>query len=185
MELLLERHRVVSEGETALVSRARAGDKAAFQILHRQTVDRIYGFCLRIVADVPLAEELTQTVFVRAWENLDSFRGEGEFYSWLHRIAVNVVILNHRSNQRRLARVEYSDDLENFSKARSLPSPEAGIDLEQAIARLPERARTILILYDLEGFRHDEIARLLDIAPGTSKSQLHRAHQLLKAWLEQ
>jgi RNA polymerase sigma-70 factor (ECF subfamily) len=111
---------------------------------------------------------------------LAGFRGESAFSSWLHRIAVNVVLVDVRTRVRLRARVELSDDLEDFGEGSSHCPPEAMIDLETAIALLPAKARAILVLHDLEGYQHEEIAIMLDIAPGTSKSQLHRAHKLLK-----
>ena len=185
MELILEQHRAIAISEADLVARAKDGDRTAFEQLYRGNVDQVYAVCLRIVADIPSAEELTQRTFIRAWEMLRSFRGESAFSSWLHRIAVNVALVDFRSQQRRMARVEYSDDLENMV-GQDDPRPlDAMIDLEQAIALLPSKARAILVLHDLEGYQHEEIAIMLDIAPGTSKSQLHRAHTLLKERLQQ
>jgi RNA polymerase sigma-70 factor (ECF subfamily) len=175
--------KATEEEEGGIVTRAQAGDKAAFELLYRQNVSRVYAVCLRIVADVPLAEELTQTAFVRAWEMLKTFRGESKFSSWLHRVAVNVVLIDLRSRRRRSASVEPDGDVEQIAGAPSPHSAETAIDLERAIAHLPTQARTILVLHDIEGYQHEEIAILLDIVPGTSKSQLHRAHKLLKGWL--
>ena len=186
MELVLNQHRGIANTETAIIVRAQAGDKTAFEILYRQNVDRVYGLCLRMVADVSLAEELTQQSFIRAWEMLKGFRRESAFSSWLHRLALNVVLVEYRSRQRRTARVESSDDLNDYDDiARSSPPQDEAVDLENAIVSLPRKARTILVLHDIEGYQHDEIAAMLDIAPGTSKSQLHRAHKLLKEWLQQ
>src|SRR5206468_1173977 len=111
---------------------------------------------------------------------LSTFRGESAFSSWLHRIAVNIVLLEYRTNQRRLDRIEFSGDLESYSGGTSADHPEALVDLEQAITLLPSGARAILIMHDLEGYQHEEIAIMLEISVGTSKSQLHRAHRLLK-----
>ncbi|MBI4548836.1 MAG: sigma-70 family RNA polymerase sigma factor [Ignavibacteriae bacterium] len=177
----MEEHKAITE--TDLVTRAQNGDTTAFEQLYRQNVDRIYALCLRITANISRAEELTQQAFVRAWEKLYSFRRESAFASWLHRIAVNVVLVDYRTNQRRMARIEYSDDLESYTD--NSDPPEVIADLEQAIALLPLKARTILVLHDIEGYQHEEIAIMLDISPGTSKSQLHRAHKLLRERLEQ
>ena len=181
----MEQTKRLANAEAQVVALAQSGDKEAFELLYRQNVDRTYALCLRIVADLQLAEELTQRAFVRAWEMLGSFRGESAFSSWVHRIAVNVVLVDYRSQQRRSARIESSDDLEYAAARSNHPSADSMIDLEQAIALLPTKARAILVLHDLEGYQHEEIAIMLDIAPGTSKSQLHRAHKLLKERLQQ
>ncbi len=180
MELFLGEYRKIEAPEAEFITRAQGGDRPAFEQLYRVNVDQIYALCLRISSSVPLAEELTQQAFIRAWEMLGSFRGESAFSTWLHRLAVNVVLTDHRSRQRHLARVEFSDNLEGYDDSVVRESPETIIDLEQAVALLPPRARMILVLHDLEGYRHEEIAIMLEITPGTSKSQLHRAHQLLK-----
>lgn len=185
MELLLGEHKKIEAQDAEFVARAQGGDRLAFEELYRGNVDQVYGLCLRLSADVSLAEELTQKTFIRAWERLKSFRGESAFSSWLHRIAVNIAISDRRSQGRWLARVVYTDDLERFDGSNGSESPESNVDLEQAVLLLPAGARTILILHDLEGYRHEEIAIMLEITPGTSKSQLHRAHQLLKERLQQ
>ncbi|MNC87873.1 ECF RNA polymerase sigma factor SigE [compost metagenome] len=120
----------------------------------------------------------TQDVFVRAWRKLGSFRGESAFGTWLHRLAVNVVLTDHRSAGRRERRAEAAVEL----GARSVPPPRAGlaVDLERAIAALPPGARAVFVLYDVEGYRHEEIAAMTGIAAGTSKAQLHRARTLLR-----
>jgi RNA polymerase sigma-70 factor (ECF subfamily) len=126
------------------------------------------------------AEELTQDVFVRAWQMLHTFRGESAFSSWLHRVAINVVLADIRSAKRRTARIAVVDDgsLEDAEERVSIAG--SGIDLEHAVASLPPQARTVFVLHDIEGYRHEEIAVMMGIATGTSKAQLHRARKLLK-----
>lgn len=182
MELILQEPRISVNSESDLIYRSQAGDKHAFELLYRQSVDHVYALCLRIVADVPLAEEFTQVAFVRAWEMLKSFRGESAFSTWLHRIAVNVILSNERSEQRRRARVEYAD-LEDIDDPNNSSSDVNVMDLERGIAGLPPKARMVLVLHDIEGYQHDEIAAQMNVSVGTSKSQLHRAHKLLKEWL--
>ena len=168
-----------------LVQRAQDGDLEAFRELYRENAGRVYAVCLRMAADAGRAEELTQEVFVRAWEKLGHFRGESAVASWLHRVAVNVVLESWRSEQRREARVQPAGDLSQFA---GIPSPglapEERIDLERAIASLPPGARTVYVLHDVEGYRHREIAKLTGSAVGTSKAQLHRARRLLMEALE-
>lgn len=169
---------------TDAIQRAQQGDRAAFEQLYREHVHRVYALCLRIVANTAAAEELTQDVFVRLWDVLGSFRGESAFSTWLHRLTVNVVLAASRSQRRRVARVFGTDDLSPFDRMESTPKPGMRLDLEHAIANLPEQARAILVLHDIEGYRHEEIAAIMGLATGTSKSQLHRARKLMKEALK-
>jgi RNA polymerase sigma-70 factor (ECF subfamily) len=143
-------------------------------------VGRVYALCLRIAADSGRAEELTQDVFVRVWEMIGSFRGESAFSSWLHRVTVNAVLVDIRSSRRRSARVFVTDDLTAYDTTETDSPPGTALDLESAIASLPPQARMIFVLHDIEGYRHEEIANLMNLAPGTCKAQLHRARKLLK-----
>jgi RNA polymerase sigma-70 factor (ECF subfamily) len=163
-----------------LVAQARAGSFRAFEELYRRHVGRIHSLCLRMTANRERAEELTQEAFTRAWLKLSTFRGESGFPAWLHRVAVNVVIGDGRSRTRRLARERTVGDVEDLQRRAPTGVPGLGLDLDRAIARLPERARAVFVLHDVEGFRHDEIGRMLEIATGTSKAQLHRARKMLR-----
>lgn len=171
-----------------LVARARSGDQAAFRDLYRQHAGRVYALCLRLTGDARDAEERTQDVFVRLWGKLGSFRGESAFSSWLHRLAVNVVLNERRTTGRRERRVLPVEDPVNVvgaQHATPLHSPVVlSIDLERAIAELPEGAREVFVLFDIEGYGHSEIAELVGIAEGTSKAQLFRARRLLREKLE-
>ena len=165
-----------------LVRSAVAGDDRAFEALYRMTSGRVYAICLRMTADRDRAAELTQDVFVRAWERMDGFRGDSAFESWLHRIAVNVVLEDARSTNRRLSRVEPREDLavvESASASRSASRPDDRLDLEAAIAALPPGMRRVFILHDVEGYRHEEISRMTGSAQGTLRAQLFRARRLL------
>lgn len=166
--------------ERDLIRQAQARETRAFEQLYRTHVGRVYAVCLRLTASVPTAEDLTQRTFVAAWQKLDHFRGDSAFSSWLHRIAVNVVFAELRSDQRRERRVFTTDDPAEFEQVPPAPSTGTRIDLEQAIAALPPQARAVFVLHDVEGWHHDEIARQLGIADGTSKAQLHRARKLLQ-----
>jgi len=169
--------------EAELVHRAQAGDRIAFEQLYRDNVGRVYALCFRMAGTADLAEELAQDVFVRAWQKLGSFRGESAFSSWLHPLTVNVALSERRSRRRRVARVMTTDDLTEFERpgppTRS-DGPEAGFDLERALATLPPGARAVFVLHDVEGYKHEEIAELTGVATGTSKAQLHRARKLLR-----
>jgi RNA polymerase sigma-70 factor (ECF subfamily) len=172
-----------------LVRLAAAGDQRAFERLYRLHVDRIYGLCCRLCnGDTARAEQSTQDAFVRAWEKLGSFRGESRFGTWLHRLTVNVVLGEHRLLKRWVA-FEDGSSTEDEAAADSIIPPQhedtgLRMDLERALSRLPNGARTVLVLHDIEGYQHEEIASLTGIAVGTSKAQLHRARKLLKEWLQ-
>jgi RNA polymerase sigma-70 factor (ECF subfamily) len=174
------------------VNRAQEGDQAAFEQLYRDHVGRVYGLCLRMTADTGRAEELTQDVFLRAWTKLSTFRGDAAFSTWLHRLTVNVVLADKRSQGKRWALLKGTDELEPYeglaAKAGTMAPEEApkgvGMDLEQAIAALPDGARKVFVLYEIEGYRHEEIAEATGTAVGTSKAQLHRARKLLREALQ-
>jgi RNA polymerase sigma-70 factor, ECF subfamily len=182
------------EDSARLVARACAGDVDAFEQLYRREVGQVYALCLRMTADVSRAKELTQSVFVRAWDRLASFRGDAKLSSWLHRIAVNEMLVEARSDRRRRARVVLAEDSAETEHAGSstdddraptnsgyaLPvDTETRIDLERAIAALPPGARTVFVLHDIHGYRHEEISRMTGSAEGTLRAQLHRARKLL------
>lgn len=181
----MELHRASAPDIPDIVQRAQRGDTRAFEQLYREHCGRVYAVCLRIAADRGRAEELTQDVFVRAWDSLTSFRGDSAFSSWLHRIAVNAVLVDLRTRKRYMARVESTDDLVRFDRTGNEFSWGEHLDLEKAIAALPPQARAIFILHDIEGYRHEEIAEQMELAVGTSKAQLHRARRLLREALKQ
>lgn len=167
-----------------LVARAAAGDQGSFRELYRQHAGRVYALCLRLTGDASDAEERTQDVFVRLWDKLASFRGDSAFSSWLHRLAVNVVLNERRTTIRRERRVMPAEDPGALEKNRGNPTEGLSIDLERAIAELPDGAREVFVLYDIEGYGHGEIGQLVGIAEGTSKAQLFRARRLLREKLE-
>ncbi len=167
------------DAQPSLVARAQAGDTAAFRQLYDENVGRVFAVCVRMVANTARAEELTQDAFVQAWQTLGSFKGESLFSSWLHRVTVNVVLMNMRSERRRTAKVFSSGTWEEMD-AGSSPQTGTAMDLEQAIADLPPQARITFVLHDVEGYTHEEIASQMGLAVGTTKAQLHRARTLLK-----
>lgn len=165
------------------VGRAQQGDPEAFEQLYHEHLGHIYALCLRMVRDEGRAEELTQEVFVRVWQKLGTFRGQSQFKTWLHRVAVNVV-LKHLRTQRRLAAREADEELAKFTSAVHRAMPDTRMDLERALASLPPGARQVLVLHDIEGYRYREIAELMATAEGTVKSQLHRARRIMREALE-
>lgn len=169
-----------TDEESRVIVRARERDGRAFEWLYRLHVGRVYAVCLRMTANARRAEDLTQRTFVTAWQKLPWFRGDSAFSSWLHRIAVNAFLADHRAEQRRTARVFGSEDPAQFEAPTPAAPPGTRLDLEQALATLPAQARAVFVLHDVEGWRHDEIAAELGVAVGTTKAQLHRARKLLQ-----
>jgi RNA polymerase sigma-70 factor, ECF subfamily len=169
---------------TAAVRRAQSGDADAFAAVYRALAGRIYALCLRFEGDAVTAGERTQDVFVRAWERLPGFRHESSFPTWLHRLAVNVVLADRRAAWRRERRVSIAPEPEMLLAPATTDDAGARLDLEQAMSKLPPGARAVFVLHDIEGYQHAEIADQLDIAEGTSKAQLFRARRLLREALE-
>ncbi len=170
------------DSEADLVRRARRGDVDAFEELYRGHVGRIYAVSLRMVADPALAEELTQEAFVRAWRKLASFRGTAAFSTWLHRLAVNVVLDALRA--RRRWRERFTEEQPAQPPVAPARDPAGSLDLERGIALLPPRARAVFVLHDIEGYKHREVARLLDLSVGACKAHLHRARRRLREELD-
>ncbi|MGH7657019.1 MAG: RNA polymerase sigma factor, partial [Gemmatimonadales bacterium] len=165
----------------ALALSAAAGNREAFAELYRRTVGRVYALCLRLSGDPVRAGELTQDVYIRVWEKLGGFRAESAFTTWLHRLTVNVVMSESRREMRR-ERHTVSGAME-LLPAKPAP-PGLTLDLERALPLLPDGAREVFVLHEIEGYRHEEIAGLTGIAVGTSKAQLFRARRLLREMLE-
>ncbi|KAA2285238.1 RNA polymerase sigma factor [Arenimonas fontis] len=171
------------EEDHALVRAAGAGDRHAFEALYRRHVRRVYALLWRICGHEARAEDLVQDAFVRAWQALPGFRFESAFSTWLHRLAVNTALMELRSRRG-------NEDLETGDEALlhhpagdDVERAASGLELERAIATLPPRARAVLVLHDVEGWKHEEIAAELGMAVGSSKAQLHRARHLLRARL--
>ena len=162
---------------------AAGGDTGAFERVYERHVARVHGLARRM-AGPEAADELTQDVFVRAWQKLGTFRGDASFGTWLHRLAVNVIIERFRSlgTQRDRFLADGDEALERMPSPRL--SGDFRMDFDTAMARLPNAARKVFVLHDVEGYKHHEIGSLLGISPGTSKSQLHRARSLMRTHLE-
>ena len=168
-------------GRDSDVALAAAGDASAFERIYRTYVPRIHSLSRRMLGS-ELADEVTQDIFVRTWQKLGTFRGESAFGTWLHRLALNVVIERRRSFA--IQRERMAPDPSVLEQATVPPArADLRVDFEQAIAQLPEGAREIFLLHDVEGYKHREIADLLEITSGTSKRQLHRARMLMRQQL--
>src|SRR5687767_1238014 len=179
-------------GELELARLAAGGDHSAFERLYHAHSGRVFALCLRMSGSRASASELTQDVFVHLWQRLASFRGESALSSWIYRLTVNLVLSNVRGDQRRQKHevsdetsTDDGDDTPSEPKAEGRePSVHDAIDLERAIAALPKGARTVFVLHDVEGYQHDEIAKMTGTAEGTCRAQLHRARKLLIEALE-
>lgn len=163
-----------------LVRQAQGGDPRAFEQVYHRTSERIYALCLRMSGDAQAAEELVQDAYVRAWERLGSFRGDALFTTWLHRLTVNLVLQDRRSRGRRRAREVSSSDLERYGRTARRSMPGTRVDLERAIAALPTKARQVLVLRDVQGYKYNEIAEITGVSLGTVKAQIHRARGLVQ-----
>ena len=176
----------VSE-ERALVADAVAGGRAAFASLYRLHAGRVFGVIVRLVGHRgSRAEDLTQETFIRAWQALPGFRNDAAFGTWLHRLAVNTALMELRAHRSRPDRDGDAATFDLLGTADSAGERTAtALDLERAVASLPPRARAVLVLFDIEGWSHEQIGVELDMAVGTSKAQLHRARGLLRARLKE
>jgi RNA polymerase sigma-70 factor (ECF subfamily) len=168
---------VLELDEKELLTGLRSGDERALEGLYRLHAGRVYALGLRLTADPSRAEEIVQDVFLQVWRRIGSFEGRSRFSTWLYRLAVNRSLDTIRGGRR-----EWQEP-----KAPERAAPDHGLemtmDLERAITALPEGARVVFVLHDVEGYRHEEIGAFCGIAPGTSKAQLFRARRLLRARL--
>ena len=166
-----------------LVRLAAGGDRDAFGTLVERHGSNIYRLCLRIMGNPEDAHDAAQDTFLVAMRKLDQFRGDAAFGTWLHRLAVNVILARRETlGTRRKRYLEGDAALEMIPTRRH--GPELAMDFESAMERLPDGAREVFVLHDVEGYRHEEIAEMLGLATGTSKSQLHRARMALRRHLE-
>ena len=168
--------------DVALARRAATADVGAFEQLYRRHHRRVHGVIVRLVGQASgRAEDLTQEAFVRAWQALPAFRFESAISTWLHRLAVNTALMELRSRRSRPWQDDDEDALDSIATPDTAGRAVLGRDLERAVASLPPRARAVLVLHDVEGWKHEEIAGELGMAVGSSKAQLHRARGLLRA----
>ncbi|WP_330946707.1 sigma-70 family RNA polymerase sigma factor [Thermomonas sp. LB-4] len=171
-----------SDDDARLARRAARADVSAFEQLYRRHHRRVHGVIVRLVGQAGTrAEDLTQEAFVRAWQALPAFRFESAVSTWLHRLAVNTALMEMRARRSRPWPEDDDDALETVATPDTAGRAVLGRDLERAVASLPPRARAVLVLHDVEGWKHEEIAGELGMAVGSSKAQLHRARGLLRA----
>jgi len=179
-----------SISDAALVEAARRGDMRAFERLYRLHVGRVMGLCLRMTRHREIAEDCVQQTFVRAWRNLAAFEGRSAFGTWLHRIAVNEVLTYSRNRGTRTEDTalpthdeDDEDVLDSLGDASVAADSSDVMDVEKALASLPEGSRHVVVLQAVYGYSHEEVADMLGIAVGTCKAQLHRGRKLLRARL--
>jgi RNA polymerase sigma-70 factor (ECF subfamily) len=177
----------VLPADLELARRCGQGDMAAFEELYRTHAARLYSLVLRMIGSPQDAEDLLQDVFLHAYRKLGGFRGESSLGTWLYRLAVNQCLDFLRGRQTKMARVTGSYDDSGMSEpaapAPVVPNAISRVDLERAIARLPDGCRTAFVLHDVEGFAHHEVGDMLGVSEGTSKSQVHKARLKLRALL--
>ena len=168
--------------EAACIARAKRRDMRAFEALYRLHVDKVYGLCLRMTGNVSEAEDCAQEAFIQAWNQIERFRGDSRFATWLHRIAVNAVLGRMRKSKREQDRLQVAEALH----PQPVTAADTGTmrDLSEAVNSLPEGARHVFVLNAVYGYTHEEAAEMLGIAAGTSKAQLHRARRLLAQQLD-
>ena len=179
---------VVPLSDHALARAAGEGDMTAFEELYQRHSRRVYSVCLRMTHNVSEAEDLTQEAFIQLFRKISSFRGDSAFTTWLHRLTVNQVLMHFRKRSVKLERtteegetpVQIVQGSENPNKMPVLDR----ISLDRAIAKLPPGYRSVFVLHDVEGHEHEDIARILGVAVGTSKSQLHKARMKLRRLLK-
>jgi RNA polymerase sigma-70 factor (ECF subfamily) len=169
--------------EKQMVQRVLAGDPVAERTFYDSHVDRIYRLAYRMTGDSTLAEDFTQDTFVRAFDRLSSFQGKSALSTWLHSVAVSVILNGLRKIKKLHSREEGKEDLEMMGDTSQNPNPDMKRLLYRAIDTLSDQLRLIFIMHDVEGYKHREIADSLDIPVGTSKARLARAHDELRTIL--
>jgi len=176
--------KAVTVSDAELAARCQAGDVEAFEVLYHRHAARLFSVACRLTGSMDAAEDLLQEIFLLAHRKLGSFKGDAALGTWLYRLAINHCLDFVRSRRARDGKLtETLDGDSSFVPAARRETPIARIDLERAIARLPEGYREAFVLHDVEGFDHKEVARLLGIAEGTSKSQVFKARMKLRSML--
>jgi RNA polymerase sigma-70 factor, ECF subfamily len=169
--------------ESDLIVRAQQGDAGAIEALYERHAARVYSVVRRLAGDDAQADDWAQDAWLRAIRSLPGFRGQSLFSTWLHRIAVNCALYGRRRRERVRSREAALPDVPDVADPADLADPLLRMQLERAIDRLPERMRRVLVLHDVEGYTHEEIAALLGVSPGTCKSQLFRARAKMRSFL--
>jgi RNA polymerase sigma-70 factor, ECF subfamily len=189
----LKRHKPDSSSLSETIRLAQQGDAAAFEIIYQQHCRRVHGLCLRMLRDAVEAEDLVQEVFIHLFRKIHTFRGESAFSTWLHRVTANLVLMHLRRKKPVATSVDAftGSDEEDDRPRNEIGAPDPWlsglidrVNLQSAIDQLPEGCREIFILYDVQGYEHNEIAKILGRSIGNSKSQLHKARKRLRKLLQ-
>ena len=177
--------------EAEAIERAKQGDEAAFELLYNLHKRRVYSLCLRMVSNPAQAEDLAQEAFLQLFRKIGTFRGESAFSTWLHRMTVNVVLMNLRRKGLPLVSLEETLETDEETPRKELGAQDmkltGSIDrlqLQRAIEKLPPGYKRVFVLHDVEGFEHNEIAEMVGCSIGNSKSQLHKARLKLRDYLK-
>jgi RNA polymerase sigma-70 factor (ECF subfamily) len=169
-----------------LAKMASEGNLEAFETLYHRHYKRVYNLCLRMLNDSSEAEDLTQEVFIQLYRKIKSFRGDSAFSTWLYRLTVNQVLMHFRKRQVRNEKTTEDGEMPPQVLNQDAPANSNPIDkiaIEKAVMQLPRGYRTVFVLHDVKGFEHEEIAKMLGLSVGTSKSQLHKARLKLRSLL--
>ncbi|HEX8494813.1 MAG TPA: RNA polymerase sigma factor [Pyrinomonadaceae bacterium] len=177
------------DNDVVLAQKSAVGDTAAFEELYHRHFRRVYALCLRMTGNPEQAEDLTQDVFIQLFNKIGSFRGDSAFTTWLHRMTVNQVLMHFRKRSTKSELTSVTEETpDQIVRGTENPDKMPVIDriaLEKAVQQLPPGYRTVFILHDVEGYEHEEIARMMGVAEGTSKSQLHKARLKLRNLIRQ
>jgi len=163
--------------DSELVALCRSGDAVFFKKLYERYIGRVYGFALRLSGNTDLADDLTQEVFIKIWENIGAFKGDSALYSWIHKICVNAFLMKLRADKNYEKKINKGYD---ESLIISYPGDDFSIDMEKAVQKLPPQAKMVFILFEIENYKHKEISEMLGIEEGTSKAHLHKARKILR-----
>lgn len=170
---------IVDCDDAVLIARCTSGDQRAFQSLYEKHIGRVYAICVRLCNDKDEASDIAQDVFIQVWKKLKDYRGDSAFSTWLYRVATNITISHLRKRKPFWARhIDWSDA--SSEEEMRVDSGHFEHNLDKDIAGLPEQARLVFVLFAIEGYRHEEIAKMMKIAVGTSKAQYHRARKILR-----
>lgn len=179
--VIAAQHKFATKGEQALILAVQHGDKRAFHTLYQQYIGQVYGLCYRLTGDRMLAEDAAQEVFIQLWRKIGNYSGQSKFSTWLHTVTSNITISYLRKQKGWLQKVFNIEESTAVNEVAEQSVAE--VDLEAYVVRLPERARIVFVLHAIEGYRHEDIAKMTNMAVGSSKAQFHRAKQLLREWM--
>ncbi|HEX2788526.1 MAG TPA: RNA polymerase sigma factor [Ignavibacteria bacterium] len=170
---------IKDSGEYDVIIQASQKDQSAFKKLFDKYSGKIYAFSLRLTMNTESAEEIVQETFIKAWNKLESFRFESKFSTWLFGIAYNEFLMHNRSKNKRDEKFVLAD-MNELLNIKTVFNFDTNIDIEKAISKLPEQAKAVFVLHEIEGYKHNEIAEMINIQEGTSKAHLNRARKILR-----